>query len=428
MILSNNYSFDTLCVHGAYRARGGEPQNVPIVQSTTYRFDSCAEVAAMFDLTSENHMYTRISNPTVEQLEKKAALLEGGTAAVATSSGQAATLVALLNICEAGDHILCSTNVYGGTHNLIGVSFAKLGISSTFLPNDSTVEQIVAAARPQTKALVAETLANPALTVLDFETWSAAAREIGVPLIVDNTLATPFLCRPLEHGADIVICSTSKYFDGNASSLGGMVIDGGSFDWAASGKFPCMTEPDESYHGLVYTKSFPDRPFAVKARGQLVRDFGCCQNPMNAYNTLTGMETLHLRMPRHSASALRLAEFLENHPKVAWVNYPGLKSNPCYPLACKYLPKGQSGILTFGVKGGLAAGQKLIESFELTSLVVHLGDVRTCVLHPGSTTHRQLSEAEQAAAGVPPELIRVSAGLEDPGDLIADFDAALARL
>lgn len=428
MTVSNNYSFDTNCVHGAYRARNGEPQNVPIVQSTTYRYDSCADVAAMFDLTSDSHMYSRISNPTVEQLEKKAAMLEGGTAAVATSSGQAATLVALLNICEAGDHILCATNVYGGTHNLVGVSFAKLGISSTFVANDSSLEEILAQARPETKVIMAETLANPALTVLDFEKWSAAAKALGVPLIVDNTLATPALCRPLELGANIVIHSTSKYFDGNASSLGGIVIDGGNFDWAASGKYPGMTEPDESYHGVVYTEMFPNCPFAVKARGQLIRDFGCYQNPMNAYNTITGMETLHLRMPRHCESALKLATFLENHPKVEWVNYPGLKSNASYALGQKYLPNGQGGILTFGVKGGLAAGQKLIESFSLTSLVVHLGDVRTCVLHPGSTTHRQLSEAEQVAAGILPELIRVSVGLEDADDLIADFEAALATV
>ncbi len=422
------HSFDTLCVHGAYRAKGGAPQNIPIVQSTTYRYDNCAEVAAMFDLTSDTHMYTRISNPTVEQLEKKATLLEGGTAAVATSSGQAATLVALLNICNAGDHILCSTNVYGGTYNLLGVSFGKFGITTDFIPNDSTLEQILAAGKPQTKAIMVETIANPALTVPDFEVWAAAAKKLGVPLIVDNTLATPVLFRPLEHGANIVIHSTSKYFDGNASSLGGIIIDGGNFDWTVSDKFPGMTAPDESYHGIIYTEMFPTCPFAVKARVQLIRDFGCYQNPMNAYNTITGMETLHLRMPRHCESALTIAKYLEKHPKISWVNYAGLESNPCYEVAKKYLPKGQGGILTFGVKGGLAAGQKLIESFKLASLVVHLGDVRTCVLQPGSTTHRQLSEAEQIAAGVSPELIRYSVGLEDVNDLIADLDQALAQI
>lgn len=419
-------SFNSACVHGAYRAESGQPQELPIAQSTTYRYYSTDDVAALFDLKSADHMYTRISNPTVAALENKMALLEGGVAAVAASSGQSATLMTLLNICEAGDHILASTNIYGGSHNLITVSFAKLGIAHTLVDPDAPLEEIVAAATPRTKALFAETLGNPALSVLDFEKWSAAAKQLGVPLIVDNTLATPYCCRPLEHGADIVIHSTTKYSDGHATSVGGMVIDGGTFDWTAGGKYPGLTTPDESYHGLVYTEAFGPSAFAVKLRGQLLRDFGAVMAPQNAWLTHLGLETLHVRMQRHCENALALAEHLEASPYVEWVNYPGLKSNKYYDLAQKYLPKGAGGVLTFGVKGGLAAGKKFIENLDMTSLVVHVGDLRTSVLHPSSTTHRQLSEADQIAAGIRPELIRVSVGIEDIGDILADFDQALA--
>ncbi len=423
--MKDEYGFETNCVHGSYRAKDGQPQCVPIVQSTTYRYKSCDEVAALFDLTSDKHMYTRISNPTVDALEKKYALLEHGTAACAASSGQSANMCALLNICENGDHILSSSNIYGGTHNLFGVTFAKFGIECTFIDQDASEDELFAAVRPNTKAMFAETLANPALRVLDFDKWSSVAKRAGVPLIVDNTLASPALCRPLELGADVVTDSTTKYSDGNASSVGGIVVDGGSFDWTASGRFPCLCEPDESYHGLVYTNSFPDRPFAMKLRSQLLRDLGCVMSPMNAFYTLTGLETLPLRMKKHSDNALALAKYLERSKHVLWVSYPGLESSKDYALAQKYLPDGQSGVLCFGVKGGLEAGKRFIENLQLVSLAVHVGDIRTSVLHPGSTTHRQLSESEQLASGVKPELIRVSVGIEDIDDIIADIEQAL---
>lgn len=420
-------SFNSACVHGTYRAQSGQPQELPIAQSTTYRYYDTADVAAMFDLKSDNHMYTRISNPTVAALEGKMNLLEGGVAAVATSSGQSAILMALLNICQAGDHILASTNIYGGSHNLIAVTFEKLGISHTLINPNASLEEIIAAATPNTKVLFAETIANPALTVLDFEKWSAAAKAIGVPLMVDNTLATPYCCRPLELGADIVLHSTTKYSDGHATSVGGIVIDGGSFDWEASGKYPQLTQPDESYHGLVYTKEFGKSAYAVKLRSQLLRDFGAVMAPQNAFLTHLGLETLHLRMQRHCENALALAKHLQQSPYVQWVNYPGLETGTDHSLATKYLPKGCGGVLAFGVKGGLAAGKTFIENLEMTSLVVHVGDLRTSVLHPSSTTHRQLSEADQLAAGIRPELIRVSIGIEDIADIIADFDQALEK-
>ncbi len=425
--MNNNMKFETACVHGTYRAEKGQPQTLPIAQSTTYRYYNTEDVAAMFDLESATHMYTRISNPTVNALEEKIALLEGGVAAAATSSGQSATLICLMALCGAGDHILCSSNVYGGTSNLVGVSCAKLGIDHTFVDPSVSLEEIVAAARPNTKLLLAETLGNPALSVLDFAKWSAAAKQLGVPLAIDNTLATPYLCRPLEHGADIVIHSTTKYCDGHATSVGGVVVDGGTFDWAKSGRYPGLTQPDESYHGLCFTEAFGKAAFAVKLRAQLLRDFGCVMSPMNAFLTHTGLETLHLRMERHCANAQALAEYLEKDSRVAWVNYPGLASNPYHSLQRKYMPKGSSGVLTFGVKGGMQAGKAVIENLSLTSLVVHVGDIRTSVLHPSSTTHRQLSEEGQLAAGIRPELIRVSVGIENIEDIIQDFDNALAK-
>lgn len=422
---NKQYSLETNCVHGGYRAASGQPQEPPLVQSTTYRYYNNADVAAMFDLDSPDFMYTRLGNPTLNVLEQKMALLEGGVAAVSASSGQSATLMCMLNLCEKGDHILASTNIYGGSNNLLTVSFASMGIESTLINPDVSLEELLAAAKPNTKMLFAETLGNPALSVLDFEKWSAAAKALKVPLVIDNTLASPALCRPLEHGANIVIHSTTKYSDGHATCLGGMVIDGGNFDWEASGKFPGLTEPNESYHGLVYTKKFGPAAFAYKLRSHLLRDFGCTMAPMNAYLTNLGLDTLHLRMARHSENALALAQYLESSPNVAWVNYPGLASSQYHALAEKYLPDGQSGVLTFGVKGGLAAGAKFIEHLQLVSLVVHVGDIRTSVLHPSSTTHRQLSEADQIAAGIQPELIRVSVGIENINDIIADFEQAL---
>lgn len=423
-----SYKFETDCVQGSYTAEKGQPLVPPITQSTTYRYYNTDDVAAMFDLTSDTHMYTRISNPTVDLLEKKMALLEGGVAAAAASSGQSATMMTMLALCSEGDHILSSANIYGGTFNLIGVSFEKLGIHHTFIPQSSTTEEIVAAATPKTKVLFAETLGNPALSVLDFEVWSKAAKQLNVPLVVDNTLATPYLCKPLSHGADIVIHSTTKYADGHATSVGGIVIDGGSFNWAGSDKYPGLTQPDDSYHGLVFADAFGKAAFPVKLRGQMLRDFGCVMAPMNAWLTLMGLDTLHLRMQRHCENALALAKFLQAHPKVEWVKYPGLEDNEYHALQQKYLPGGAGGFLCFGAKGGLAGGQKVIENLKLTSQAVHIGDVHTLVLHPSSTTHRQLTEQQQIASGIRPELVRVSAGIEHIDDIIADFDAALGKL
>ena len=418
--------FETACVHGNYRAEQGEPQVASIAQSTTYRYYNTDDMAAMFDLTSGAHMYTRISNPNVQLLEEKMALLEGGVAAVAAASGQSATMICLLGLLSCGDHILCSANIYGGTNNLVGVSFQKLGIAHTFVDQNLSFEALRAQAKPNTKVLVAETLANPALSVLDFEKWSRLARELDVPLIIDNTLATPWLCRPLEHGANIVIHSTTKYSDGHATSVGGIVIDGGTFDWEKSGKFPGLTQPDDSYHGLRFTEAFGPAALAVKLRGQMLRDFGCVMAPMNAWLTHLGLQTLHLRMPRHCENAQALAAYLAQNPRVEWVNYPGLATSAYHGLQQKYLPKGAGGVLTFGVKGGFENGRKLIENLKLTSFVIHVGDIRTSVLHPASTTHRQLSTEGQLAAGIQPEQIRVSVGVESIDDILADFEQALA--
>ena len=363
--MQKDWKFETACVQAGYRADKGEAQEVPIVQSTTYRYYDTDDVAAMFDLTSATHMYTRISNPTVHALEAKMAALEGGVAAVAAASGQSATMVCLLALCSAGDHILASSHIYGGTNNLVGVSFEKLGISHTFVDPGLPYEEIVKHIRPNTKAVLAETLANPALSVLDFDKWSRVAKAAGAPLIVDNTLATPWLCRPLAHGADVVIHSTTKYADGHATSVGGIVIDGGTFDWEKSGRYPALSAPDESYHGLVFTQAFGNMALAVKMRAQMLRDFGCVAAPMNAFLTVNGLSTLHLRMAAHCGNAQKLAEYLEKDSRVAWVNYPGLSGSPHHAMQQKYMPRGAGGVLTFGVHGGFAAGRKLIESLEL---------------------------------------------------------------
>ena len=419
------YGIETACVHGTYKAKSGEPQHLPIIQNTTYRYYNAQDVADLFDLESGGYFYSRLGNPTVGALEEKMALLEGGTAGLAASSGQSATLMTMLNICKAGDHIISSASIYGGTYNLLGVTLKKMGIEVTFVNQDLALEEIIACQKPNTKVLFAETLANPALTVLDFEKFSTEAKTMGVTLIVDNTLATPALCRPIEHGADIVIQSTTKYADGHGSCVGGMVVEAGTFDWSKDNKFPEMTDPDPSYHGLKFYEKFGNISFSLKLRAQMLRDMGCTMAPMNAYLTHQGLQTLHLRMERHSQNALALAKFLQNHPNVEWVIYPGLESDPNYELAKKYLPKGASGVLSFGVKGGKEAGEKFLEKLELASIVVHVGDIRTSVLHPASTTHRQLTEAEQLNSGIKPELIRVSVGLESIEDIIADFENAL---
>ncbi|MBR6528838.1 MAG: O-acetylhomoserine aminocarboxypropyltransferase/cysteine synthase [Firmicutes bacterium] len=424
----NNKGFDTKCVHGVYKAESGQPQVLPIVQNTTYRYYNAQDVAELFDLESPNHMYTRLGSPTVDALEQKMALLEGGTAGMATSAGMAASLVAFLNICNAGDHIIAATNIYGGTYNLLSVSLARLGIETTFIDQDISVDEIVKYAKPNTKALFGETLGNPALSVLDIEKFAEAAKKMGVPLIVDNTLATPALCRPIEHGANIVIQSTTKFADGHASAVGGCVVEGGNFDWAQNDKFPNMAKPDESYHGLNFYEAFGPTAFCTRLKAVLIRDFGCTMAPMNAYLTHQGLQTLPIRMERHSHNALELAKYLKNHPKVDFIIYPGLEGDKYYDLAQKYLPKGASAVLSFGVKGGREAGEKLLVNLKLASIVVHVGDIRTSVLHPASTTHRQMTEEQQLAAGLNPALIRVSVGLESIEDIIADFEQALEKI
>ena len=423
--MHNDYRFDTLAVQAGYVPKPKEPRVLPLAQSTTFFYDDPEQLAHIFDLAETGHMYSRISNPTVEAFENKIAALEGGVAAVATSSGQAATTNALLNIVSCGEHIVASSALYGGSYALLAYTFKKLGIEVTFIDPEADADTIKAAFRSDTKALFAETISNPGMNVLDFGKFAAVAEETQVPLIVDNTFPTPYLCRPLELGAHIVIHSTSKYIDGHAAAIGGIIIDGGKFDWN-NGRYPGLTEPDPSYHGISYTESFGPAAYAVKARVQLIRDFGNVMSPFTAFLLNTSSETLGLRMEKHSQNALALAEHLEQHPRVSWVNYPGLKSHPGYPLKEKYMPKGASGVLTFGLKGGLEACRQFQKNIKLAALVVHLGDSRTSILHPATTTHRQLSEAEQLAAGVSPDLIRVSAGLEDIRDLITDFDQAIA--
>ena len=423
-----NKGFDTKCVHGTYKAESGQPQVLPIVQNTTYRYYNAKDVAELFDLESPNHMYTRLGSPTVDALEQKMALLEGGTAGMATSAGQAASLITFLNICNAGDHIIAASNIYGGTYNLLSVSLKRLGIETTFIDQDISVEEIVKLAKPNTKALFGETLGNPALSVLDIEKFAEAAKIMGVPLIVDNTLASPALCRPIEHGANIVIQSTTKFADGHASCVGGCVVEGGNFDWAANDKFPNLAQPDESYHGLNFYEKFGNAAFCTRLKAVLIRDFGCTMAPMNAYLTHQGLQTLPIRMEKHSENALALAKYLKNHPKVDFIVYPGLEGDKYYDLGKKYLPNGAGAVLSFGVKGGRAAGEKFLENLELSSIVVHVGDIRTSVLHPASTTHRQMTDEQQLAAGISPSLIRVSVGLESIDDIIKDFEQALAKI
>ena len=424
--MQKNYKNETLAVQAGYNPQNGDPRVPPIVQSTTFKYNSAQQVADLFDLKVAGHFYTRLSNPTVEALENKFAALEGGIGAIATSSGQAATSLLVENLCSAGDHIVSAGTIYGGTSNLLAHSFKKLGIETTFVNQDAPEDEIFAAVRPNTKLIFAESLSNPSVRVLDFEKFARVARRAEIPFAVDNTFPTPYLCRPFDFGANIVMHSTSKYADGHACALGGIVVDKGDFDFAASDKFPGFNQPDESYHGLVYTKTFGKMAFLAKARTHVMRDFGMMMAPMNAWLTNMNLETLPLRMERHSQNAQKLAEFLESHPKVEWVNYPGLKSSPDYELAKKYL-KGCSGVMTFGPKGGRAAAEKFMNSLELAAMVIHVADTRTGVLHPGSTTHRQLSDDEQKATGILPELIRVSTGLENIDDIIADFDQALNK-
>lgn len=402
---------------------------MPIVQSTTFRFDSTKAIADLFDLKTSDYFYTRLGNPTCGHVEEKIAALEGGVGAMLTSSGQAATLTAVLTIAKAGDHILCSSTVYGGTFNLMAVTFKRMGIDVTFFEQSESDEEIEAKIQENTKAVFGETIANPALTIFDIERFAKLAHKHHLPLIVDNTFATPCLCKPFEFGADIVVHSTTKYLDGHAVQVGGCVVDSGNFDWAGSGRFPEFTTPDDSYHGLVYTKAFGKAAFIVKARVQIMRDLGCCQTAQGAFYLNLGIETLPLRIVKHSQNALAVAKHLESHPKIEKVIYPGLESNPDYKLGQKYLKDGLcSGVLSLVIKGGREAGAKFIDSVVMSSPEVHVADIRTCLLHPATSTHRQLSDALLIECGITPGLVRLSVGLEDLEDIIADLDAALAKV
>ena len=420
--------FETKCVQAGWNPKNGDPRVMPIYQSTTFKFDSSQHVADLFDLKATGHFYTRLSNPTLDYVEQRIAALEGGVGAMLTSAGQAASTFAILNLAHSGDHVISCSAIYGGTVNLFGVTLEKLGITFTWLSPDATDEEIQAAIRPNTKAIFGETLANPALAVLDLERWAAVAHRNGLPLIVDNTFPTPYLCRPFEHGVDIVIHATTKYLDGHAMSLGGVIVDSGNFDWAASGRFPEFTTPDMSYHGLVYTEAFGKAAYIVKARVQLMRDIGAQAAPMNAFLLGVGIETLPLRMERHSSNALAVAEWLANHPKVEWVRYPGLKGDKYYNLAQKYLPKGASGVVAFGVKGTRTDAQKLMDSLKLAAIVVHVADARTCVLHPASMTHRQLTDEQLVKAGISPTMVRFSVGIEHIDDILADLEQAFEQI
>lgn len=424
----SSYEFDTKCIQSGYHPGNGEPRTLPIYQSTTYKYDNADTLGQLFDLKAEGHMYSRISNPTLAAVEEKLADLEGGVGAMLVSSGQSANLLAVFNICSAGQNLIAMNNIYGGTINLLSVTLARMGIEVRYINDKMTDEQVDALFDGNTRLVFGETITNPALTVLDISHYAAIAHRHGVPLVVDNTFATPLLCRPFEFGADIVTHSTSKYMDGHANVLGGVVIDSGNFDWEGSGKFPELTTPDESYHGVVYTQQFGKAAYVTKARVQLLRDFGCTMAPVAAYLLNLGLESMPLRVRRHSENALEVAKFLEAQPQVLWVNYPKLPSSPYCHLAEKYLPLGASGVVSFGVRGGREAAMKLMNSLRLAQIVVHVADARTCVLHPASTTHRQLTDQQLADSGIGPEFIRFSVGIEDVRDIIADLKQALAQL
>jgi O-acetylhomoserine (thiol)-lyase len=417
----------TKCVQGGYTPGNGEPRQVPIVQSTTFKYASSAEMGKLFDLEAPGYFYTRLQNPTNDYVAAKIAALEGGTAAMLTSSGQAASFYAVFNIASCGDHVVSSSTIYGGTYNLFAVTMKRMGIDFTFVSPDCTAEELDAAFRPNTKAVFGETIANPALTVLDIEKFAGAAHAHGVPLIIDNTFATPVLCRPFEWGADIVTHSTTKYMDGHGAAVGGCVVDSGKFDWTAhADKFPGLCTPDESYHGVTYTERFGlAGAFITKATAQLMRDFGSIQSPQNAFLLNLGLESLHVRMKRHSENGLAVAQFLSTHPQVAWVTYSGLPGDKHHALAQKYLPDGSCGVVSFGVKGGRAAAEAFMGRLKVAAIETHVADARTCCLHPASATHRQMNDDELRAAGVSPDLVRYSCGLEDAADLIADLDQAL---
>ena len=419
----------TKCLHSGYKPGNAGPGAMPIYQSTTFRYESTQAIADLFDLKTDTPFYSRLGNPTCGFVEQKIAALEGGVGAMLTSSGQAATLTAILTIAKAGDHILCSSTVYGGTFNLMAVTFKRMGIDVTFFEQSETDEQVEAKIKPNTKAIFGETLANPALTIFDIERFANIAHKHEIPLIIDNTFATPILCKPFDFGADIVVHSTTKYFDGHAVQVGGVVVDSGKFDWAKSSKFPEFVTPDESYHGLVYTQTFGKLAFIVKARVQIMRDLGCCQSAQAAFYINLGIETLPLRIRKHSENALAVAKHLQSHPKISRVIYPGLESDPSYELSKKYLTDGLcSGVLSLDIKGGREAGAKFIDNVKLASPEVHVADIKTCFLHPATATHRQLSDTQLGACRINPGLVRLSVGLEDLDDIIRDIDEALEKV
>lgn len=424
---NKNYSPATLCVQAGWNPGKGESRVLPIFQSTTFKYETSEQMARLFDLEDSGYFYSRLQNPTVDAVAAKIAALEGGVGAILTSSGQAANFFAALNICQSGDHIVSSSNIYGGTFNLFGVTFKKLGIECTFINANASEEEIQAAFRPNTKLLFGETISNPGGEVLDIEKFAKIAHRNGVPLIVDNTFPTPINCRPFEWGADIVTHSTTKYMDGHAVAVGGAIVDSGNFDWDAhADKFPGLTTPDESYHGLTYTKSFGKGAYITKAVAQLMRDLGSMMAPQNAFLLNIGLETLHLRMPRHCENAMTVAKWLENNPKVKWVNYCGLPGDKYHELANKYLPNGSCGVIAFGLNGSREDAIKFMDRLKFIAIVTHVADARTCVLHPASHTHRQLSDEQLREAGIAPDLIRLSVGIEDVADIIADIEQALA--
>ena len=425
---NKSFSKETICVQGGWQPKKGEPRVLPIYQSTTFKYETSEQMAKLFDPEESGDFYTRLQNPTNDAVASKIAALEGGVAAMLTSSGQAASFYAIFNICSAGDHFVSASTIYGGTFNLFAVTMKKLGIEVTFVDPDAPEEEIAKAFRPNTKALFAETISNPSLVVLDIEKFARIAHSNGVPLIVDNTFATPINCRPFEWGADIIIHSTTKYMDGHATNVGGVIVDSGNFDWDAhADKFPGLTTPDESYHGLTYTKKFGKGAYITKATAQVMRDLGSIQSPQNAFLLNLGLETLHLRMPQHCKNAQKVAEYLHDNEKVAWVNYCGLKDNKYYELGQKYLPNGSCGVVTFGLKGGRDVSIKFMDNLQLAAIVTHVADARTSVLHPASHTHRQLTDEQLIAAGVAPDLIRFSVGIENVNDIIADIEQALAK-
>lgn len=421
-------NLDTICVQGAYKPKSGEPRVIPIVQSTTFKYESSEAMGDLFDLKASGYFYSRLQNPTCDFAAAKIALLEGGVAGMLTSSGQSANFYAVFNIAQKGDHVVSSSAIYGGTFNLFNVTMRKMGIDFTFVSPRATKEELQAAIRPNTKCIFGETISNPSLDVLDIELFAEIAHANGIPLIIDNTFATPINCRPFEFGCDIVTHATTKYMEGHASTIGGAIVDSGKFDWAQNDKFPGLTTPDESYHGLTYSKDFGEAAYITKATVQLMRDLGSIPAPHSAFLLNVGLESLHLRMARHCENAVKVAQYLKNNEKITWVKCPSLESDEQYEIAKKYMPNGTCGVVSFGIKGGRAAATKFMDSLELAAIVTHVADARTCCLHPASTTHRQLTDEELEAAGVTPDLVRFSCGIESADDIIADIQQALDKI